>query len=95
MRLTQEQIKELEPFEHHFTTAIRSRYARYPGQMALQKIHAIYSSVVPTAPKLNTSCSQCVFRLILDTATIYFADKEEMEKQVVEEPKKKTTRKKK
>lgn len=90
MQLTKEQIKALEPYEKHFTTAIRSRYARYPGQNGVKTIHEIYSSVVKNTPKLNASCSSCIFRLLVDCGTIYFKDKQEME----QEAKPKKTRKK-
>lgn len=80
MNFTKEQLKTLEQYEQHFTTAIRSRYARYPGQHAMQTIHEIYSSVVGNAaPRLNTSCSSCVFRLLVECGTMYFNDKAEAE----------------
>lgn len=94
MRLTQEQIKELEPYERHFTTAVRSQFVRYPGMAALTKMHDIYKGIVPNAPRLNTGCATCAYNLVKDLGTIYFADKEEMQ-QVVEEPKPKAKPKKK
>lgn len=89
MIFTQEQIKALEPFEQHFTTAIRSRYARYPGTAGVKTIQEIYSSVVKTAPAINLSCSSCIFRLLVDCGSMYFKDKEEMEKATTEKPKRK------
>ena len=77
MKLTSEQLKSLEPYEQHFKTAIVSRYAKYPGAVGIKLIHEIYSSIEKTAPALNTSCSICIFRLLVDMGTIYFADKEE------------------
>lgn len=91
MTFTAEQLKALEPYEQHFNTAIRSRYARYPGQNGVQTIHQIYSSVVKNTPRLNASCSSCIFRLLTEVGTLYFKDKEEMDKQI-EKPKR--TRKK-
>lgn len=91
--MTKEQLKTLEPYEQHFTTAIRSRYARYPGSHALQEIHQVYSEVSKNSLPLNTSCSSCVFRLLVDCGTIYFKDKQELE-QIQEEVKPKRTRKK-
>ena len=91
MRLTENQIKALEPYEQHFTTAIRSKYARYPGINGVKLIHQIYSDATKSAMQLNASCSSCIFRLLTEVGTLYFKDKEELEKQT-EKPKR--TRKK-
>ena len=47
MTFTAEQLKALEPYEKHFTTAIRSKYARYPGVNGVKIIHDI-SKIVET-----------------------------------------------
>ena len=93
MTFTAEQLKALEPYEQHFTTAIRSKYARYPGVNGVRIIHGIYATAVKTAPALHASCSSCIFRLLTDVGTLYFKDKEELEKSR-EEAKPKRTRKK-
>ena len=90
MRLTQEQIKALEPYEQHFTTAIRSKYARYPGMTGVQTIYDIYKTIVKNAPALNASCSSCIFRLLVEVGEMYFKDKQELQS----EEKPKRTRKK-
>jgi hypothetical protein len=87
MVLTAEQIKDLQPYESHFKTAIDSRYAKYPGANGVKVIHTIYSSVVKNVPPLNASCSSCIFRLLTEVGAIYFKDKEEMQK--AEKPKRK------
>ena len=92
MTLTAEQIKALEPYEQHFTTAIRSKYARYPGSHGIHLIHQIYTTATKRAIRLNTSCSTCIFRLLVDCGTLYFKDKEELEKS--QEVKPKRTKKK-
>ena len=92
MRLTEDQLKALEPYEKHFTTAIRSRYARYPGENGVKTIHSIYTAVTKQSIRLNASCSSCVFRLLVDCGTLYFKDKEELE--TSQENKPKRTRKK-
>ena len=88
MTFTTEQIKALEPYEKHFTTAIRSRYARYPGVNGVRIIHGIYAAAVKGVRSVNTSCSSCIFRLLTDVGTLYFKDKEEIEKQNEVKPKK-------
>lgn len=92
MTFTENQIKALEPYEKHFTTAIRSRYARYPGANGVKTIHSVFSEATKTDTKLNASCSSCIFRLLVDCGTIYFKDKQEMEQKKEARPKK--TRKK-
>lgn len=88
MTFTTEQIKALEPYEKHFTTALRSRYARYPGVNGVRIIHGIYAAAVKGVRSVNTSCSSCIFRLLTDVGTLYFKDKEEIEKQNEVKPKK-------
>ena len=92
MIFTADQLKALEPYEQHFTTAIRSKYARYPGVNGVRIIHGIYATAVKTAPALHASCSSCIFRLLTDVGTLYFKDKEELERS--QEVKPKRTRKK-
>ena len=87
MTFTEEQLKSLEPYEQHFTTAIRSRYARYPGSNGVQLIHRIYSEATKTAIKLNASCSTCIFRLLVECGEIYFKDKQELEQTKESKPK--------
>lgn len=88
MTFTTEQIKALEPYEKHFATALRSRYARYPGVNGVRIIHGIYAAAVKGVRSVNTSCSSCIFRLLTDVGTLYFKDKEEIEKQNEVKPKK-------
>lgn len=92
MVLTKEQIEMLSPYEQHFTTAIRSKYARYPGLAGVQLIHKVLTEATGKPIHLNASCSSCVFRLLVDCGTLYFKDKEELARLDNEKPKK--TRKK-
>jgi hypothetical protein len=92
MTFTTDQIKALEPYEKYFETALRSRYARYPGVNGVHIIHGIYAAAVKGVTRLNSSCSSCIFRLLTDVGTLYFKDKEELDKQNEVKPKK--TRKK-
>ena len=92
MVFTNEQMKTLSAYEQYFTTAIRSRYARYPGAPALVTIHKIYTEATGRPTRLNASCSSCIFRLLVDCGTLYFKDKEELEKS--QEVKSKRTKKK-
>jgi hypothetical protein len=77
MIFSEEQFKALEPFEQHFETAIKSRYAKYPGSNAVHNIHQIYTEATKKAIRLNVSCSTCIFRLLVDCGELYFKDKQE------------------
>lgn len=88
MTFTKEQLKVLEPYEKHFTTALRSKYARYPGVNGVRIIFGTYAAAVKGVPKVNESCSSCIFRLLSEVGTLYFKDKEELEKQSEVKPKK-------
>lgn len=79
MRLTDEQFQTLSKYEEQLRTAVRSRWARFPGTSAMHVIHNIKTQVTGHASRLNTSCSSCVLRLLTEMGNIYFADKAERE----------------
>lgn len=79
MRLTDEQFQILSQYETQFRTAVKARWARFPGTAALHEIHKIQFEVTKKKTALNTSCSTCVLRLLTDMGHIYFADKAERE----------------
>lgn len=81
MRLTDEQFQILSNYEIQFRTAVKARWARFPGTAALHQIHKIQREVTGRATSLNTSCSTCVLRLLTEMGNIYFADKAEREQQ--------------
>ena len=85
-------MRSLKKYEKHFKTAIGSRYAVYPGSQGVTLIHETYCSATGRRERLNASCSTCIFRLLVDCGTMYFKDKEELEK--IQEVKPKRTRKK-
>lgn len=79
MRLTDEQFQTLSKYEEQFRTAVKSRWARFPGTSALHEIHAIRVKATGHASHLNTSCSSCILRLLTETGNLYFAEKAERE----------------
>lgn len=81
MRLTDEQFQTLSKYETQFRTAVKARWARFPGTAALHAIHRIQFEVIKKKTALNTSCSTCILRLLTDMGHIYFADKAEREEQ--------------
>lgn len=80
MKLTDEQFQTLSQYETQLRTAVRSRWARFPGTSAMAKIHKIHNEVFKRKTVLNSSCSSCVLRLLTEIGTVYFADKTEREK---------------
>lgn len=89
MRLTEEQMERLSPYEKYFRTAINSRYASYPGISALETINAIYNDVTGIKRSLKPSCGTCILNLLTDAGKIYFADVAEREKRAAGRAKKK------
>ena len=82
MRLTQEQFKTLSHYETQLRTAVKARWARFPGTPAMRTIHKIHNEVFKKMTVLNTSCSSCILRLLTEIGVIYFEDKAEMENRV-------------
>lgn len=74
--MTDEQFNTLSQWEDNFRTAIRSKWARHPGQSAMHTIHRIYSDLSKTNQRLNTGCQSCVLKLLTDAGKLYFAEKE-------------------
>lgn len=81
MKLTDEQFQTLSQYETQFRTAVKARWARFPGTAALHEIHRIQFEVTKRKTALNTTCSTCVLRLLTEMGHIYFADKAEREEQ--------------
>lgn len=81
MKLTDEQFQTLSQYETQFRTAVKARWARFPGTAALHVIHGIQYEVTKRKTALNTSCSTCILRLLTEMGHIYFADKAEREEQ--------------
>ena len=71
--LTKEQLKALAPYERYFKQATLSRSCSYPGAAAVEKMRAIWQDLTGTTQKFNTGCSVCIFNLVFDLGTLYFA----------------------
>lgn len=82
MRLTDEQFNALLPYEKHFETAVKAKWARHPGLSALDLIQDIYTKVTGDPTKLNKGCNRCVLNLLTDMGNIFLADREERRKEV-------------
>lgn len=78
MKMTEEQIKRLEPFEPYFRTALNANWARHPGQKAMELIHCIYTSVTGERRPLNASCQSCILHLLQDCGRLYYLSKAQL-----------------
>lgn len=92
-KMTNEQFEALKPYEPYFRTAIYSQYARYCGLTGIQTIHRIYMELTGKKSQLNTSCSTCIFRLLVDCGRLFLAEKERRDKEIADKPKPKRKKK--
>jgi hypothetical protein len=80
MTLTDEQYQTLSKYETQFRTAVKAKWARFPGTAAMQEIRRIHMEVTKRKIALNTSCATCVLRMLTEMGHIFFADKAERER---------------
>lgn len=78
MTFTKEQLAALAPYEEHFRTALRSKWARNPGREGLQVIHATLAAATGDRRGSAYNCASCILRLLHDVGTLYYADLEEL-----------------
>lgn len=78
MTFNKEQLAALAPYEEHFRTALRSRWARNPGREGLQIIHATLAAATGDRRGSAYNCASCILRLLHDVGTLYYADLEEL-----------------
>lgn len=83
MTFTTEQMKTLAPYEEHFRTAIRAKWARNPGRSALKVIWDTYTAATGDRRRFNDSCSTCILSLLHDCGELYYKDVEERAKKPV------------
>lgn len=91
MKLTQEQFDALAPYERNFDTAINHGWTRFPGGAALDLLHDILLTSTGLNLPLNKSCSHCIMDIVTEVGRIYFADKEERNRRVVDVAETETT----
>ena len=99
MKLTQEEIATLSKWELNMRTAVRSKYLRHVGRMAIETMAPIYERATGYRIRVNSNCGACVLDFLQRIGAIYFADLEEMgasknAQPESEAPKRRTKRKK-
>ena len=78
-QLTQEQLSALEKYERFFDQAIGARYCSYPGQGGIDEMLSIWNALTGEGRTIRGGCSTCIFHLVVDLATIYYAQKKAVE----------------
>lgn len=78
MRFTEQQLKDLSPWEDNFRTAVNAQWARNPGRSGLKVIYDIFTSVTGDTRRFNDNCNHCILSLLQDCGRIYFQDKQEL-----------------
>ena len=84
MRFTEEQLNTLSAWEDNFRTAVNAQWARNPGRDGLRTIYDIYTSVTGDQRRFNDNCNHCILSLLQDCGRIYFQDREELARRLVE-----------
>lgn len=79
MKLTQEEIATLSKWELNMRTAVRSKYLRHVGRMAIETMVPIYERATGYRIRVNSNCGACVLDFLQRMGAIYFADLEEIE----------------
>ena len=72
MKFTKEQTELLKPLENVFDTVLNSKYKKGTTRAQNELVAATVNAAKGTNHKFNLSCSQCVFNLYKEAATIYF-----------------------
>lgn len=78
-QLTQEQLSALEKYERFFDQAIGARYCSYPGQGGVDEMLSIWNELTGEGRHIRGGCSTCIFHLVMDLGTIYYAQKKAVE----------------
>ena len=78
MTFTEQQLKDLSPWEDNFRTAVNAQWARNPGRSGLKVIYDIYTAATGDTRRFNDNCNHCILSLLQDCGRIYFQDINEL-----------------
>ena len=78
MKLTQEELDKLAPYEQNMRTAVRSKYLRNVGRSGLAVMIPIYERATGYRIHVNDTCGTCILDFLQRLGRIYFADKDEI-----------------
>lgn len=78
MKLTQEELDKLAPYEQNMRTALHSKYLRNVGRTGLAVMIPIYERATGYRIHVNDTCGACILDFLQRLGRIYFADKDEI-----------------
>lgn len=78
MKLTQEELDKLAPYEQNMRTALHSKYLRNVGRTGLAVMIPIYERVTGKPVRVVDTCGVCILDFLQRLGRIYFADKDEI-----------------
>ena len=78
MKLTQEELDRLAPYEQNMRTALHSKYLRNVGRSGLAVMIPIYERATGYRIHVNDTCGACILDFLQRLGRIYFADKDEI-----------------
>lgn len=84
MKLTQEEIDKLAPYEQNMRTALHSKYLRNVGRTGLAVMIPIYERATGYRIHVNDTCGACILDFLQRLGRIFFADKDEINARNVE-----------
>ena len=70
--ITDEEMEQLKPYEHHLHTALYADYVVGLGTVASTTLFEIYNRLFPDY-QTNRSCSWCVIYVCKSLAKLYYA----------------------
>lgn len=74
-QLTSEQLAALAQYERYFHQAVDARYCSYPGLAAIDHMLRVWNDLTGQSRKVSGGCPDCIFHLVSDLGTVYFAQK--------------------
>lgn len=74
-QLTSEQLAALGQYERYFHQAVDARYCSYPGLAAIDHMLRVWNDLTGQSRKVSGGCPDCIFHLVSDLGTVYFAQK--------------------
>lgn len=71
--MTAKQFETLQPFEHHFSTAVNDNYVRTVTMQEANVMNEIAKKL--TGRTYNLTCAKCVFEMCKNLGNLYFTYK--------------------
>lgn len=74
-QFTPEQMAQLAAFERYFDQAINARFCSYPGRHNIDTMLALWNEATDSKRTLRMGCGDCLFHLVADLGTLYYAQR--------------------